>query len=151
MASEYLISTLTTILSVHLKRHAAFICLAFWSCTRNGCPNQAKCSCFLGPGGRATSHLWPFSIRSRNVDVAASYFAQALFFFQNNRTSRVELLMFHQKFLKKYLFSNFKILGNCYRSDSERATLFFVENFQQSTPDVKYKGFCLGSVLPPGM
>ena len=74
-----------------------------------------------------------------------------LFFFQNNRTSCVELLMFHQKFLKKYLFSNFKILGNCYRSDSERATLFFVENFLQSTPDVKYKGLGLRSVLPPGM
>ena len=72
-------------------------------------------------------------------------------FFQNNRTSRVELLMFHQKFLKKYLFSNFKILGNCYRSDSERGTLFFVENFLQSTPDVKYKGLGLRSVLPPGM
>ena len=31
------------------------------SYTRNGCPNRAKCSSYVGPGGQATKQLSPFS------------------------------------------------------------------------------------------
>ena len=32
-----------------------------------GCPNIAKCSCYLGPGGRAGRHTCSFAIKSNNL------------------------------------------------------------------------------------
>ena len=50
------LSALTTII-----REAAFNYLALYSVIEIGCPNQAKCSCNLSPGGRATRHLCPLN------------------------------------------------------------------------------------------
>ena len=56
--------TFTTALPALLNRDSAFTNLAFYSDTsdtRNGCPDQAKCSYFLSSGGRTTRHPSPFT------------------------------------------------------------------------------------------
>ena len=55
------LSALTTIMSTHDFREAAFTYFALYSVIEIGCPNQAKCSCNLSPGGRATRHLCPLN------------------------------------------------------------------------------------------
>ena len=62
--NTHFLSALTTI--ALLNKDAAYIYLAFYLNTKKGCTSQARCSCYLGPGGRATmqlnlnTHIWNY-------------------------------------------------------------------------------------------
>ena len=45
----------------NFNRDAATIYLAFYSFVKIDRPNQAMCSCYLGPGGQAARHLCPLT------------------------------------------------------------------------------------------
>ena len=47
-----------------LKQGRSFYLPCMFSNTRNGCPNRAKCSCYLGPGGQATRHFSLFTYKA---------------------------------------------------------------------------------------
>ena len=46
---------------VHFKNTVKEFNTYLSTCIKNGCPNLAKCSCYLGTSERATSHWYPFT------------------------------------------------------------------------------------------
>ena len=53
-------SALTTALSAHQTKGRSFSLP--WVTIKNSCPDLAKCPCYLGPCGRAASHLYLYGL-----------------------------------------------------------------------------------------